>query len=759
MVTISVDEAQKFAETLSGETKTAMEGFIATAQKMGESMIDMAGGNTELIGKLARFREGVKAAQEVVTDLQKNVGGAVGFMKKMFGEAGTSVGEFAIRGALHVEPFFNLLPKGTEALGKMADAGVMGGNQMSVAYKQTSKIVDGMLSKIPGLGKVISDGFGRFVDAADAGNNLERSVVKLAASSGTLGFVANETNDGFSNLSASAGAFVDNVYNVSQATGTAMSVTMGYAESLGKIPGALDTLIDTYGEHNRKMSMLEASMKVASAFGMEHSEVVNQLDYAYRQLGTTGTKAITFVSNMAQAAQDLQMPMDIVREFTMRTGEAFRYLGDNTKSAIGIMKAMAPALQESGLGPKAIQDLVQGMTNGVAQMDIAHKAFISGATGGAGGLAGGYEIEYLLKSGDLGAVMEKTMTAMQRQFGAPVTTLEDVHRTPALAGQLLKQVSFLKEVAGIAKTDQEAYRILDAMKKGAPGQMAEAMKAPEDVMATTLKRGAALQERGNTALTQIANYQARLVGLQSIAIAQTVRGFAGVESALGVKGRMTSGSLAAANRGAGAIGTAKGVARNWTVGGAMEEVKEDTKKAITGLSGAMEEKFGGIEKALMSGLSPEMQEKLMAATPKTEAAGEEAKGNWWMALGEAAAPAMPKAPGVGPAGPPTPGEVTAAAAAPMRTPVAPPAAGPEEATWEEYYNSMQEELGMGELPLGEAGVPGEEGGLPPFQFEFEPIPVEVNVKFEDEFRDWVRAEAGKVNAEVTKSGVTVGSRD
>jgi hypothetical protein len=137
-------------------------------------------------------------------------------------------------------------------------------------------------------------------------------------------------------------------------------------------------------------------------------------------------------------------------------------------------------------------------------MDTAKKAFISGATGGPGGLAGKFQIDELIATGHMDEVVKKTMTAMQSQFGGPVLTRKDAVDNPALAGELYKQMQLIG-VAGIAKNDEETYRILEAMKTGVMDMLKPGAAEGEKGLALErqLGKGASLQEQTQTTMMKI----------------------------------------------------------------------------------------------------------------------------------------------------------------------------------------------------------------------------------------------------------------
>ena len=72
-----------------------------------------------------------------------------------------------------------------------------------------------------------------------------------------------------------------------------------------------------------------------------------------------------------------------------------------------------------------------------------------------------------------------------------------------MAGEFYKQVSYLKDVAGIASNNQEAYRILEAMKTGATGDLQLGKREGKDELSSAIDRGAEMQSRSNTILNRM----------------------------------------------------------------------------------------------------------------------------------------------------------------------------------------------------------------------------------------------------------------
>jgi hypothetical protein len=752
MVSFSLEEAQKLAEELGGKAKTEMEGFIAAAEKAGSETVVLAGASKELTSNLESLGAITSVVSQAIDKFVQSAGGGFKVLTELIEGSGSSMGEMGLQAGLALEPLLDLLPRGSKAFGKLAEAGTASSMQITTGYDAVQKKIEGILKLAPDigdkLGTHLAASIGRFAQTADAGFNLQRNLVAVSASVGDLEPMLDETGDGFGDLTAHASSFATQIYGAAQASGRLLPEVANIAVEMKKIPGAMEGAEKGMDGVIQKSASLSDVLKVAAAYHVDAAEVTEKLQWAYRQLGTATGDALGFVANMYAAVQDLNIPMKTMEEYTKRSAEAFKFMGDQTEGAINIMRGMGQALKDSGMGPDAIASLSQSMVDGISRMDIAHKAFVSGATGGKGGLAGAYEIEYLLtQPGGMAQVMEKTMSAMQRQFGAPPVTLEDVHRTPALAGQLLKQVSFLRDVAGIAGSDQEAYRILEGMKKGAPEMMVEARETPEQQLGKAVERGNQEQTRTNTLLTKIANYQSAVVMLQGQLNATLVTKTLGTAGPMGamIKRGMEGGEAREreAERGRReGVGIGAGAFTEEIVAGAKAGMAEtgDALRDALGLGEARPPGEGGAEglfaggKSVLAALGIEIPAGVPGAPAGAAREGEIPAGApAGAARGGGFAPALGTAAGLAPrVAPPAPGarvlpgEGEGEGELPVAPPPAPPLGEGLSAEEMEYYTSpLRRGEGAGELPTEMFGGEGAEEFTWP---EFEPVEVHGEVE-------------------------------
>lgn len=461
-----------------------------------ERLVPLTERHSDVINKAKEVMASLGLSAASVTDkLEQLVEGFGQFnlLSRVINSAKQNMDVFASSTTFGMMALTGLIPKNTELLGQLGRAGASAGAQITDSLKTISPVL-----KAIGFDESI----GRFATFADQGRALEDSLLRTAAASGQLNSLYDAMDGSVDNINMQVSTFNDLLFNTAKATGQLPKNIIDFMLGLREIPGALETNARAFDQSNNRMNMTSAALAIASSFGLEHKDVIDDLKFAYRNLNTTGDQALEFIARMGAATQDLQMPMDIVRRFTLDTSSAFKLFGDNTNAAINIMGRFAPTLRQAGLGPEGINQIVNSMTQGISKMDVATKAFISGAAGGPGGLAGAFDIDRMMREGRTDQVLQMTMSAMQKQFGGPIVTQEDVSKTPALAGEFFKQITFLKDVAGIAGSDIEAQRILEAMKTGAPFA-AEAVRGPEEAMLDAVKQGVDIQERNFNVLTNI----------------------------------------------------------------------------------------------------------------------------------------------------------------------------------------------------------------------------------------------------------------
>lgn len=415
------------------------------------------------------------------------------------------------------------LPEAFKDIGKAAAGST---TQISEMLTTTLKLFGPELNALP-MGKAITNMMTQNAERADFAKNFEQGFLMAASASGEFSKALKNVGTDLSGLSLKSEAYSNLVTNVANASGLSSSRVGEYAAMLRTIPGALDNFGGKSDMTVRDMNFLDASIKVAMGTGQSFETVMKDLTFSFDNFGTRGKKALEEVSRMQDISDSIGLPMDQMRRYTQDSASAFRLLGDNTQGAIDIMGRFGPAFQQSGMGPSAIQEVVSGITSGISKMNTAQKAFLSAQTGGSGGLQGAFQIDLAIKQGKLGDVYKKVEENLRKQFGGNIVTLDQAAGDSRSAGQFQRQIQLLRSPAmgGIAKDDDSAIRIIEAMAKGQTGTLAQ--KTPQDTLSNALKTGDKLEERQNSLLTQANNWAERQASIQSIIAYNTARGSAG----------------------------------------------------------------------------------------------------------------------------------------------------------------------------------------------------------------------------------------
>lgn len=373
---------------------------------------------------------------------------------------------------------------------------------------------------------------------AEAGKKFEMGLVMSAAASGQLASVIGTTGQNIADLSLKSEAFSDMTVRIGNASGFSAAQVAKYAKDLMAIPGALVDVDKPGLVAGERMHFLDAAMKVASGTGQTFEQVMEDLTFSFETMGVKGEPALQFAARMQNASQALGMPLKFVKQYAQDAAGSFALFADDTKaaanmgqSAINIMGKLGPALQQSGLGPKAITDLVKGVTDGIAKMDTAQKAFLSSQTGGPGGLQGAFQIDQMLAEGKIDQVFDKVKQNMMQKLGGPIVTRAQAAGSPEMAAQFQKQIMFMMSPAmgGMAKDQASAVKLLEAMASG-KAEPPEGLQDKDKALRDSMDRGTKLQERGNNILVRIANASERMAALQSIAGYEKSRQMGGSES-------------------------------------------------------------------------------------------------------------------------------------------------------------------------------------------------------------------------------------
>ena len=559
----SAEDLEKLKKYLQDLDPSKLHDLAEVARITGVNFERLAINAESVNVKLAGIERGIspfKKLNDVLDSLSSN-----------FGSTALTVASF-------IEPLIGILPRAADSFGSLGKAGELAGAQASRSFENLHTVL-GAVGSVMGLPADLmakaEKGFGNIMGDMDRSRNAERGLLSMAAATGQLSEFMKRAGDDFRNLSNLNGEFAQNAFLAAQATGASVAQSSEYATMMQRtLPGSLQRTIEVSGPWGGILTEQVALMKVAGGVGISFGEALNSVEFAQVTLGASVEKSLQYLVGMYTVADQLGMRMDILKGYTVDAAGAFKFFGDNTQSSLNVIEAIGPALQNAGLGQRAVADLVRGATTSLAQMDVGRKAFISGQAGGPGGLAGAFEIDRLMMQGRMDEVMKMTMQAMERSFGRKAITSEDVQRSPELAGEFQKQISYLTDVAKVAGSSIEAQQLLGAMSTGAFEKIGDITQTPEEKVAEAVDRGNAIQERHFTALDSISNQMERLTmfaAIQTQAVLHEAGGKLGINTKEGMQ--------AAAKRTAELVGAS-------TQGGEGYSLEQGREEAVAGAGSA-----------------------------------------------------------------------------------------------------------------------------------------------------------------------------
>lgn len=522
----NTDEAKKYEESIQGVqasyVKAAKEAKNATEN---QNALNASLKELEKIGASIFFNKFEESLESVI----KNVGNT---QDKIAGLAGRTL--------LSLPTAFSRLP--TDPFGKMAKSADDAGTSISEMLKTAKAAISSGDSKETGfIGSLLE----HLAAGSDRMRAWETNYLNTAASAGQLDDVFAGMGGNLEELSLKADKFSEMITNIGNSSGTSSSIVAGYANDLMTIPGALDNFNGAADKTVKGFNFLDATMKVATGTGMGMKNTIDIMENSYLKFGTTGKIVLENISAISNASNTLKIPLQMLSGTVKELGDKFENFGDNTQGALKILGSLGPALQQSGLGPSAVNKLFSGVIDGIKDMDVAKKAFLSGQTGGPGGLQGAFQIDLELRKGNTDAVFNKMKESLQKQFGGSIVSLDQAAGDQSAAAQYQKQIMMVKN-SGIAKDDAGAQRILEALSKNDISGLGDQLKTPQEAMVQSMERGEKIQARQFDVLTMINNNLSRVAAVRDINADNNRRDLTGAVS--NYTGRMRIDAQAAADK-------------------------------------------------------------------------------------------------------------------------------------------------------------------------------------------------------------------
>lgn len=367
-----------------------------------------------------------------------------------------------------------------------------------------------------------------FVKGSDQAIVWQGAMLQNAAATGEFGKIMEKAGPDMEQINTIMMDQIDLMDKVGKITNKTSEQMGQYYSTLRTVPGALSEMVNMTGDGTSQLDMLTAAIRTADGTGQKFSDVVKSLHTSFSDYGVSGENALRFTARFSEIANKYGLELDDVRNGLMGATSAFKDMtnaGDaaaNMQENISkIMDSYVQRLKDAGMTGRHAIEVFKGMTDNLSHMGIAQKAFLSAQTGGPGGLMGGFQIEKMIQQGDIEGLQKKFTQVMQKQFGK-IVTLDEATKSQAGAAQLEKQVMMLRQgpMGSVVKSDQDAYKFLDAMKAQQEGRPTSkgAMGLDPVGLQNAMKTGSTWEQKTNTLVGNIASdlreLKAALVGKQ-----------------------------------------------------------------------------------------------------------------------------------------------------------------------------------------------------------------------------------------------------
>jgi len=382
------------------------------------------------------------------------------------------------------------------SLGTMTEKALALGRALNLPVDKVTELLKN------GAGAVFSYA-NNLAESADNGLRLQNAYIQLSAATGNLNAIYETAGPNLDNINLLLSQQQKIITDSSTATGLSAEVVSQYYAQLGSVPKALEATTSGIGGTTDKTGLLTSVIREATGTGRSFSDVISDMKGAFRDYNITGEEALKFTSRISEISNNYGIELADVRDALRSTGDQFRMFGNEAEGAAEIYNSYLSALQKTGLSGNAAVDVVRGMVNGIKELGIAQKGFLSAQTGGPGGLLGAFQIEKELRDGKIDKVFDKVRQSLGKQFGS-IVTLEEASQSSAAAAQLTKQIQVLRQGAlgSFAKDDQSAIRILEAFRARDEGK-AVPKELSQTIVQDTAKLGLDIEQKSYSELSRI----------------------------------------------------------------------------------------------------------------------------------------------------------------------------------------------------------------------------------------------------------------
>lgn len=383
--------------------------------------------------------------------------------------------------------------------------------------------------------------------SADNSLRFQNAMIQLAAQAGDTEALFNGLSDTFdgvgddlSNLNQVTAQLQNVMFDAMQATGIeseeVMSKLMG---TIMKMPGGINELRGSMEIGGRSTNILTAAVQYATGAGRDQTQVLQDMKKATAAYGISLQDALKFTANVTAVSNSLGAQIEDVHSALMASADAFKgfVMGEENakKMTQGMTESMnqyVGALKNVGVPVQNALEMFKNYTDQVKNMNQAQQAFVSGMSGGPGGLMGGFQIDKLIKEGKFDELQKKVGDTIKRMTG-PIVSFEDATKSQTAAAQYTRQIQILQQgpLGGMAKSREQAESLLEAMRTGG---RTERVKDSSTVLSEQIEKGAKIEQLSYTELKDINISTKRMAAQAGLANLTTLqRGFAARTGAAG----------------------------------------------------------------------------------------------------------------------------------------------------------------------------------------------------------------------------------
>jgi hypothetical protein len=358
-----------------------------------------------------------------------------------------------------------------------------------------------------------------FLQSADNALTLQTGLLKLSAQTGNLGHIYTKAGPQLKSMNAILAEQNIMMVDAARATGNSNRKQIeNFYMALASVPQALESVVKVGDDADTSMSMLTATMKLATATQREYPEVIKDLHKAFTDYGLVGKDALSFTARFTELSSKLGIEFDVMKNGLLGATSAFQTLTDAgdasfkmTESMSNIMNKYVEGLKASHMTGQHAVEVVKNMTGAMSNLKVEQRAFLSAQTGGPGGLMGAAQIEKMMREGKIDEVMEKVMGSMEKMTGKAVT-LEEASKSESAAATRQKQITLFQQgpLGKLAQNPEDAGRLLETYRAKKEGRVVTG-DLDENVLKTAIDKSS---ETENLSYTKLSEHSISLMAIQ-----------------------------------------------------------------------------------------------------------------------------------------------------------------------------------------------------------------------------------------------------